>query len=167
MDPFQLQIVDFFNPDNPSLLDSLVLLISILGEWQFLALVGVGVFFKDRKLGKALLVALVLTAVLVFPLKILIQEERPWVEHNEIRAIGTENPNSSFPSGHAAFSFSYFLVLSKKKRKITLLLAAAILVSLTRLYLGQHYPLDITLGAFIGTATGFIAARFFIVNEAS
>lgn len=163
MDPLQIQIIDILNPDNPSVLDGVVSLITLLGEWKFLALVGAGVFFKERELGKALFVALALTAVLVYPLKILINEQRPWVEHAEIRAIGNEDPNSSFPSGHAAFSFSYFMVIYKKRRT-GILLAAAILVASTRLYLGQHYPLDVAVGALIGITTGFIAARFFIVN---
>ncbi len=167
MDPLQLQIIDLFNPNAPSILDSLILFITLFGEWWLLALVGVGVFLKDKALGKTLLVALVLTAVIVFPIKLLAQEERPWVGHSEIREMGNENPTSSFPSGHAAFSFSYFMVLTKRKKQTILLLSLAILVSLTRLYLGQHYPHDLAAGALIGIATGVVATRFFKVNETS
>ncbi len=145
----------------------MVSLVTLLGEWKFLALVGLGFFLKERELGRALLVALALTAVVVYPLKILIHEQRPWVEHSEIRAIGNENPDSSFPSGHSAFSFSYFTVISKKKGYTGILLAGAITISLTRLYLGQHYPIDIAAGVLIGIITGFFAARFFIVNRVS
>lgn len=162
---FQLQLVDLLNPDNPIALDSAVLLLTFLGDWKILGLVGVGVFFRDRQLGKTLLVALALTAALVYPLKLLMQEPRPWAEHPEIRAIGYEEPSGSFPSGHAAFSFSYFMVMSKRKKYMTSLLAIAILVSFTRIYLGHHYPVDVAVGALLGIITGFSTARFLIVNE--
>jgi undecaprenyl-diphosphatase len=166
MDLLQIQIVDLLNPDNPSALDGVVLFFTWLGEWKFLALVGIGAFFVERELGKALLVALILTAVVVYPLKILIHEERPWFEHSEIRAIGDTTPSGSFPSGHAAFSFAYFMVLSDKNRRYTgILLTTAFLVSLTRLYLGQHYPIDVAVGAFIGVIGGSFATRFFLVKD--
>lgn len=167
MDLFQiqLQLMDLLNPNDPFVLDSAVLLITFLGDWKLLGLIGVGVFLKDKRLGKTLLVALTLTIAVVFTLKLIVHEPRPWAEHSEIRAIGVEDPMSSFPSGHAAFSFSYFMVISNRKKYPGLFLAIAIIVSLTRLYLGQHYPIDVAGGALVGIMTGFYTARFFLVNE--
>src|SRR3989344_3711424 len=57
----------------------------------------------------------------------------------------------SFPSSHATTAFAAATVISifDKKRK-WLYLFIAILISLSRIYLGFHYFFDIASGAFIG-----------------
>lgn len=59
--------------------------------------------------------------------------------------------NSSFPSGHAAGAFSLATVLSNKYPRFRVpfyILATGISVS--RVYLGSHYPSDVLAGAVIG-----------------
>ncbi len=159
----QLQIVGLLNPDNPFLLDPIFLLISLFGNWKFLGVLSLLVSLKDRGLGKVMLLTLLVTATLVFPLKLAINDGRPWAEHGEIRGVGGEEPSGSFPSGHAAFAFAYFVVLSKRKHTRSLF-TLAILVAFSRLYLGQHYPLDILGGALIGSFSGYLIGRFFILE---
>mgnify|MGYP003665041451 FL=1 len=66
------------------------------------------------------------------------------------------NPQSfSFMSGHAATStfFSVFVVLLLKDtyKYIYLILLFPLIFAYSRLYLGVHFPLDITAGILIGT----------------
>lgn len=65
------------------------------------------------------------------------------------------NPQSySFISGHATTStfFSVFVVLllKEKYRKIYLILLFPLLFAYSRLYLGVHFPIDISLGILTG-----------------
>jgi undecaprenyl-diphosphatase len=75
-----------------------------------------------------------------------------------------------FASSHAANSFalatSYFLFFGKKNQNLSIFLFIwAILVSFSRIYNGVHYPLDITVGAFIGSFISYILSiRWTSVN---
>jgi undecaprenyl-diphosphatase len=83
---------------------------------------------------------------------------------------GTNVMSSSFPSGHAmsaavVYGTVAYLAARLHRRRlhrvITLLLAAAliILIGLSRLYLGVHYPSDVIAGIIIGLAwAGFCMA---------
>lgn len=74
------------------------------------------------------------------------------------------NPQSkSFISGHATTStfFTVYVILllkNKTSRYIYLLLFFPLIFSYSRLYLGVHYPLDITLGIL----TGFTLANIYL-----
>ncbi|ARV05895.1 phosphatase PAP2 family protein [Polaribacter sp. SA4-10] len=65
------------------------------------------------------------------------------------------NPQSySFTSGHATTStfFSVFVILlfKQKYKLIYLILLFPLIFAYSRLYLGVHYPIDITVGIIIG-----------------
>jgi membrane-associated phospholipid phosphatase len=65
----------------------------------------------------------------------------------------------SFPSGHTAsvFALAVFLVLALPYRWYSwLILLAACLVGYSRVYLSQHFPVDVWAGAIIGSFSGFI-----------
>lgn len=57
----------------------------------------------------------------------------------------------SFPSGHSATAFSFFVALALLNPKYKLLfLASAILIVLSRIILLQHYLSDVAIGSAIG-----------------
>ena len=59
---------------------------------------------------------------------------------------------NSFPSGHTATAFTFVLLISllvKRKYLMTLSFTAAILVGYSRIYLGQHFPLDVGAGIMV------------------
>lgn len=91
-------------------------------------------------------------------LKMIFDRPRP-----EIFTWGTHAVSSSFPSGHAmnaviVYSTVAYLAARLESRMwmrwTTLLIAAVVivLVCLSRLYLGVHYPSDIAAGAAVGLA---------------
>lgn len=70
----------------------------------------------------------------------------------------------SFPSGHSAFFFAMAtaIYLYNKKWGIWFFIAA-ILVNISRIVAGVHYPSDILGGAVVGVLTGY--AIFFIAKK--
>lgn len=82
----------------------------------------------------------------------------------------TEPSSSSFPSGHAMtsaiayFTVAYLIARLEKRRwmraiTIVIALALVLLISVSRIYLGVHYPSDVLAGMVIGLAwAGFCLA---------
>lgn len=71
----------------------------------------------------------------------------------------------SFPSSHAANMFGQAVFFSGWYRRAAwALLPAALLVSLSRVYLAKHYPFDVLGGAVVGAGCGVaalvLAARY-------
>jgi membrane-associated phospholipid phosphatase len=70
----------------------------------------------------------------------------------------------SFPSGHTAtiFGLAVFLSLLIKNRMVSiLLLILALLVGYSRIYLLQHFLMDVVAGAFIGSGIAFLSWHLF------
>lgn len=65
----------------------------------------------------------------------------------------------SFPSGHTATAFSMFFILAmfipQKWTKI-LFFSAAILIAYSRMYLSQHFLIDVYFGSLIGIISAII-----------
>ncbi len=77
---------------------------------------------------------------------------------------GYRGGNYGFFSAHAAntFSIAMFFSLLIRQRLVTIFLIGWSLVNCyTRLYLGVHYPGDITVGLLWGGLVGFCVYRFF------
>ncbi|MEC8880451.1 MAG: phosphatase PAP2 family protein [Pseudomonadota bacterium] len=67
----------------------------------------------------------------------------------------------SFPSGHTAAAFVMATLLGIFYPVVaTLALAFALLVGLSRVLLGVHYPSDIAAGALLGTSCAMIGSLF-------
>lgn len=71
----------------------------------------------------------------------------------------------SFPSGHAAVAFAAAFVFSHFDEKRSLIYyIIAFLISLSRIYLGCHYLVDIMAGAIVGVITAKIITS--LLNKA-
>lgn len=111
-------------------------------HWFFLPFIGAGVTSW---------------ALVELVLKPLVARVRP----NEFMGaiiVGSASQDFSMPSGHATIAFAMATVLAHKEPKWKwIFVVLAILISLSRIYLGKHYPLDVIMGALIGTAIGTLS----------
>lgn len=118
------------------------------------------VLLSIRRRWRQALFVLVATAgsgVLNWLVKMLFARERP-----QLWPALTDAHNASFPSGHAMGSFTLMLVLLilawPSRWRYPLLLSASgfiVLVGLSRLYLGVHWPSDIVAGWLLAASWVF------------
>lgn len=77
----------------------------------------------------------------------------------------------SFPSTHAAnhFALAFFLInmfYRRWKLIVPIVFLWALTISFAQVYVGVHYPLDVTFGALIGSLTGFMMAAILKTTQA-
>ena len=109
------------------------------------------------------------SALIVFCLKNLINEPRPFATLDNVNLLITENDPCSFPSGHSASTLSvvtFFIMNMKDLVKkhylivdIALVVFAAV-IPFSRIYVGVHYPFDVLAGVIIGIFCALVVNRF-------
>jgi undecaprenyl-diphosphatase len=134
---------------------------------------------NSKKVAILRIAALLCTNIIVYILKVLIAEPRPFMVLPNVDLIVNETGIYSFPSGHTASSFAAATVIGlklsvnikgKNYRLIYPLLAFAVLIGFSRIYIGVHYPLDVIIGALIGISSALLVLRLwnnFYVNKMS
>jgi membrane-associated phospholipid phosphatase len=146
---------------------------------ETLTVIGIGlVFFVGLRimLGRwreSLFLAVVLVGeVTIFvSTTFVIDRDRPNVTH-----LDSAPPTSSFPSGHTAASVALYVGLAviawhTSNRGWLRALATAgailipVLVALSRLYRGMHYPSDVLAGALLGCLWVAVCARVLLADR--
>ena len=154
---------DRADPIGPWWLEQMMKDVTALGGTSVLTLITVialGYLLIERKYHAAafLLVAMVGGSLLSSLLKLGFDRPRP-----DLVAHGAQVYSASFPSGHALMSAVAYLTLGallarvQKGRRLKLyFLAVAValtmLIGVTRVYLGVHWPTDVLAGWCIGSA---------------
>jgi membrane-associated phospholipid phosphatase len=161
------------NAYHPFLLNVFFINYTFIGDGIFaLCLVALLFYFKKKKQGFAMLYSFLISGIAVQIIKNLVSAPRPklFFEAGQylhfIDGVSLAN-NSSLPSGHTATAFGIATVLVlmlKNKTWQPHILIAAVMVGYSRIYLAQHFLLDVMIGAVIGSASG-IAAFYLASNS--
>ena len=165
------------NSGNP-VVDFVMQLITESGDSFYM--LGFGILMliikKTRRVGISLMILIVLSTLLTGYIKCGVDRDRPDFDYEGVPfpvdisrdtfALFCEGGfNASYPSGHAARSMIFGIILGyvlseRFPRGAYLLLIYPALVSLSRVYVLQHYPMDVIGGIILGAMlTGIMAKR--------
>lgn len=96
--------------------------------------------------------------LVVESMKFLIHRSRPFIRLEQARVVGGRAIGQSFPSGHTSQAFFTATLLAQHFHfniwVVFGLYAIALLVGITRIYVGAHYPRDVLAGAILGIFWG-------------
>ena len=159
----------FLNRDFGTIADTVLLGLTYLAEgWMWIPyLIIVGWFFKKDKaiIIYSFAVSTLLTQIpklLLFPniTRPIASGIAPNLMHT-VKGV-TMHQLSSFPSGHTATAFTIFLLtiyLFDRTKMILIGLLYAMLCGYSRMYLGQHFPMDVGGGIIVAIMTIEISKR--------
>jgi len=126
------------------------------------------ILLKYRASGLAFLLGLLLSLgaadlVAYRGVKIWIKRPRPEVQGLQVQLKTISHSGYSFPSNHAANTMAmavYSCIFNPVLGAFMLL--GALLVGLSRIYVGVHFPLDVLSGWAIGAFLGLIIGRVYL-----
>jgi membrane-associated phospholipid phosphatase len=154
-DEMQESILTFFQGIAGPGLDLMAELITMLGEEYFFILVISFVLWNvSKRTGFKLAFTFLFSTVINSVLKIAFHTPRPFEKLDFIEGKRIQTATGySFPSGHTQSSTTFFTTLAVIIRKRIFSVFAVIiilLIGVSRVYLGVHWPVDVLGGWFFG-----------------
>ena len=175
---FDQSIIVFFsqNVGNPTI-DIIMQYVTESGDVFNMLMFGVLMLIipKTRRVGITLMILIVLSTLLTGYIKCGIDRDRPDFEYEgmpfpveisrDTFALFCEGGyDASYPSGHAARSIIFGIILGfalseRFPRGAYLLFLYPLLISISRIYVLQHYPMDVIGGTVIGIMLAGVMAK--------
>lgn len=161
----EIEIIKAIQSISSPFLDNVFQAITFLGEETIYVLLLTFIYWNlNKKLGKSLGFSLFLSVTVNSLIKDIFKFKRPIGEPG-IRSLRVETATGySFPSGHSQGTATFLssLAMNIKNNIFTVFASVLILlVGLSRLYLGVHYPKDVVVGIFLGVLIAYISYRIF------
>lgn len=161
---FQASIIKLIQSFHTPLLDTLFIAITNLGSEAFYY-IAIPYFYwgKNKKLGLKIAAALIFSIYTNILLKEITAVPRP-ITYPGIRSLFISSAGGfSFPSGHAqgtATLWGTIMFYYNSAAVKTIGAFAIALVSISRLYLGVHWPQDVIAGIVLGLVIAYSSLRF-------
>jgi len=144
---------------------------TFVGDWIPYAVAG-GLLFYRYRMALFILVSQLATGLVSVIIKQTWNEPRPILYFKEnfpdiqLHQVLGEHMHSShsFPSGHTITAFAFFLALaffSKRPAIHFLYFVLAVLVGYSRVYLSQHFAIDVLAGSFVGVSVTVLCRYYF------
>lgn len=146
---------------RPLWLDRLMLIFTQLGSGIFALGLALALYlFGPRLLGYELILGMLSLWMIVEILKLIVNRSRPFIRLTQARVLGLRAIGRSFPSGHTSQAFFMATLIIQHFHTnflaTALLYTLAVMVGITRMYVGAHYPRDVIAGAILGSVWGFL-----------
>jgi undecaprenyl-diphosphatase len=135
-----------------------MIFLSIIGDYILWIAILVALYlWKGKKVAVSYALIIFVATMLSLSLKSLFEVPRP----EDVRFV-IEARGYSMPSGHTIRSFAsamflHPLVNNGKSRLLIWMLA--LLMGLSRIFVGVHYPSDVLAGALIGGIIGYVGIK--------
>lgn len=175
---FDQSIISFFsqNVGNPTL-DIIMQYVTETGDVFNMLMFGILILIipKTRRIGITLMILIVISTLLTGYIKCGVDRDRPDFEYDGVPfpvqisrdtfALFCEGGyDASFPSGHAARSMIFAIILGyalsdRFPRGAYLMFLYPALISISRVYVLQHYPMDVIGGMVIGVMLAGVMAN--------
>jgi membrane-associated phospholipid phosphatase len=138
------------------LLDSIMTVISASAYYIIAAAPALYLYTKPGRRNSIprLLISIAIASLIVMAMKETMLYPRP-CSTLPVGVGECADPQESFPSGHSAMAFTPLPFLAGTPAFIPYAIYA-MLVGLSRIYLGAHYPHDVLAGMLIGLAVGWL-----------
>jgi undecaprenyl-diphosphatase len=152
--------------------NSFFAVVSRLGDgvfWYSLALVLPLIYGLQGLALSALMLSAGVVCLLIYKqLKKRLIRERPFIRSKDIFRGCAPLDKYSFPSGHTMHAVCFSTVVLWHIPEFAILLVPfTVLIALSRMILGLHYPTDVLCGAALGillaTIANYLAPNFFLV----
>ena len=170
-------VLYFYENTGNSTLDDIMQVITETGD--AVTMLGFGIIIlivpKTRRIGITLMILIVISTLLTGYIKCGVDRDRPDFEYEgtpfpvsiskDTFALFCEGGfDASYPSGHAARSMIFavifgYAISERFPRGAYLVMVYPALVSLSRLYVLQHYPMDVIGGTVIGIMLAGVMAK--------
>ncbi|MEN3044027.1 MAG: phosphatase PAP2 family protein [Candidatus Hydrothermales bacterium] len=155
--PFDRSVREFFQRNRTPFLDKTFTFLTKTADKEVFLIseVILSNLFSDHEKddAKLLLFGVSFSSLSVLTLKYLFKRKRP---SGEVKSTF----DYAFPSGHAAGSFAFAYIFSKRHKDLKFLLYSwAFLVGISRIYLDRHWATDVLAGMIIGTFWGNITMK--------
>ncbi len=128
-----------------------------------LTMLSVGLIKKDKLLqqkSSKIIGSLLINTSITLGLKYTINRHRPFDSYPTSIQPYSRETSPSFPSGHTSTAFALATSVSLQNKKWYVVIPAfawATSVGYSRLYLGEHYPTDVLVGAAIGIGSAYLS----------
>ncbi|KZL91729.1 undecaprenyl-diphosphatase [Clostridium magnum] len=142
------KIMIFFSKDVPYIFMAVIALVFILGVIKKKE--------EYRKVSVNTFVITVINLILSFIIGSIYYVDRPFV-HNKVNLLIAHSADASFPSDHATGTMSIALGLGKSNRILGVIMTIlSLIVGFSRVYVGNHYPLDVISAYIIVFITNYL-----------
>jgi len=160
-----------------AVLDLTMQSISEIGDVYYMLIFAIVLLIikKTRRIGLALMILLVLATLLTGYIKCGVDRDRPSLDYEgtpfpielsqDTFALFCEGSfNASYPSGHAARATIFGIILGfalsqRFPRGCYLLLLYPLLMSISRIYVIHHFPMDVIGGTILGIMLAGVIAK--------
>lgn len=148
-------------------LDTFMYRVTDLGGAIFSTLIAmVFILFGSKNIkyiGIECMFVLGISQIVVQGLKKILSRERPYKIIEQLNTFGIDLSDYSFPSGHTTASFSIASTLALNIPRISLIVFfLALIIGISRIYLGVHYPTDVAAGIILGVGTSILVHMYLL-----